>query len=312
VSVSNLRSDPQFLELLIRVGSDFTLTQGFGGNASYKSNGKMLVKSSGMRLGDVDSANYFYEVEVSNGEYKELGFSQIGKPSIEVFLHAMLPQRYVVHLHSAKGVAVSMLMVNNGVLQEQLKKLQVSMVPYQKPGIELKKAIKNIYSHSPSDGFLLKNHGTLFGADSVDQLSKRIHEFEEAASEMVGEGLNLSLSPAHLDMDLDFEAASHFLWHAQTNWRISPDHVVFLGSSAPKELIQVLTKPCSIRQVLKAVFPTRQEIGPHQEQLLWFMNVVQYLPLQPLSTLTEDDAKDLINWDAEKHRLRLAENQNFN
>jgi ribulose-5-phosphate 4-epimerase/fuculose-1-phosphate aldolase len=308
--LNTLQPDSEFIDLLSNLGKDFSLAQGLGGNCSVKSNGQMLVKASGKRLADAELPGYFYDVEQSNGEYRETGKVQDGKPSIEVFLHALLPQKYVLHLHSTKGVAISMLATNSEGIRDEILDLGITMIDYARPGIALKEAIKpnitNLTDKAPATTFLMQNHGTLFGASSVDELQECVVQFEKWATSVIGPGLKLALTPNNLAAVLDEAAIDHIQWHARNNWRISPDHVVFLGVSAPKGLIENLMAPSTVLDFIREVLPEVGRIGPREEQLLWFVNVVQFLPKVHFPTLTESEANDLISWESEKHRVEAA------
>jgi len=305
--LSRLEADPEFVEFLMEVGSDFSLTQGLGGNSSIKREGSMLVKASGKRLMDASLPNHFYEVGVSEGEHFEVKSDQAGKPSIEVFLHAMLPHKYVVHLHSTKGVALSMLSARDESLRSELEDRGVSVIEYHTPGINLKEAIQGKLESdvltSQTTTFLLQNHGTLFGANSVVRIREELSRFENDASLKLGTKSIKSIEPDNLDIVLDQKEVSHIKWHAQNNWRISPDHVVFLGISAPLGLVQELSGPTTGHNILQRLFPDLKRIGPREEQLLWFLNVVQLLPQSRLPTLDKSEARTLISWEAEQHRL---------
>ncbi len=308
-----LESDQEFLDFLIEVGSDFSLTQGLGGNSSVKSKGLMLVKASGKRLGQSYLTDYFYEVGVSEGEHYELKSLQSGKPSIEVFLHALLPHKYVVHLHSTQGVALSMLAARDENLRTALEGQGVSIIEYRRPGVELKEAIKRKLQpaglNSESSTFLLQNHGTLFGANSVTEIRQAVYQFENYASLRLGNGTIRSINPDNLQTVFDEREASQIKWHAENNWRLSPDHVVFLGVSSPPTLLQVLSGATSAHNILESVFPNLKNIGPKEEQLMWFLNVVQYLPKSRLLTLGEEESRALISWEAEKHRVKSADKE---
>lgn len=270
----------------------------------------MLVKASGKRLADAESPGYFYEVEQANGEYGETGKAQDGKPSIEVFLHALLPHKYVLHLHSTKGVAIGMLATKSKGIRDGILDLGISMIDYARPGIALKEVIKAKITiptdEAPANTFLMQNHGTLFGASSVNELQKRVVQFEKWATSVIGPGIKLALTPNDLTAVLDEAAIDHIQWHARNNWRISPDHVVFLGARAPKGLIENLMAPSTVLDFIREVLPEVGRIGPREEQLLWFVNVVQFLPKVHFPTLTESEANDLISWDSEKHRVEAA------
>jgi ribulose-5-phosphate 4-epimerase/fuculose-1-phosphate aldolase len=307
--MSKMSPDSEFKNFLKQIGSDFMLTQGLGGNSSIKSRDLMFVKASGKRLGDVECSGYFYEVGISNGEYHEIKSPQDGKPSIEVFLHALLPFKYVVHLHSTKGVALSMLAAKDSGVRSNLITQGVSLVEYRKPGIDLKEAVRaklvGRSEEAPFILFLLQNHGTLFGANSVRELRESVLSFERNAEVLLGNRLELKLTPDSLPEILDADFSEHVAWHARNNWRISPDHVVFLGANPPKAMT-ILSSPVTVLEILKKVFPQMKRIGTREEQLLWFINVVQFLPKEKFPTISEEDAMDLISWEAEKHRVEAS------
>jgi hypothetical protein len=68
----------------------------------------------------------------------------------------------------------------------------------------------------------------------------------------------------------------------------------------------ILSSPVTVLEILKKVFPQMKRIGPREEQLLWFINVVQFLPKEKFPTISEEDAMDLISWEAEKHRVEAS------
>jgi ribulose-5-phosphate 4-epimerase/fuculose-1-phosphate aldolase len=314
--LSALQPEEEFVDLLVNLGQDFSLVQGLGGNCSVKSNGNMLVKASGKRLADAHSTGYFYEVEISDGEHRETGKTQEGKPSIEVFLHALLPHKYVLHLHSTQGVAIAMLAAQNEVIRDEILDLGIIMIDYARPGIALKEVIRSKITVSsdevPATTFLMQNHGTLFGARSVDELREVVALFEEWATSKIGRGLDLELRPNSLTTFLDKAAIDHIQWHARVNWRITPDHVVFLGATAPQGLLGNLTAPMTVLDFLRTVLSDVEKIGPREEQLLWFVNVIQFLPKKHFTTLSEDEADVLTSWDAERHRVKAAAKEKEN
>jgi len=302
--------DSEFIDFLTKLGLDFFLVQGLGGNSSVKSDGEMLVKASGKRLAEANLPGYYYKVAISNGDYVDTAKAQDGKPSIEVFLHALLPQKYVLHLHSTKGVALAMLAARSAGLRHEILNHGITMIDYARPGIALKEAIKSTTSLTKegvkATAFLMQNHGTLFGANSVNELREAVTEFEEWASSIIGPGLGLALSPNNLTDVLDEVVLEHIQWHARNNWRISPDHVVFLGASAPKAILENLPAPSTVLEFVRNVLSNVTRIGPREEQLLWFVNVVQFLPKARFPALTESEANDLISWDSERHRVEAA------
>ena len=305
-----LSPDSEFIDFLTMVGSDFSLTQGLGGNGSVKSGDVMLIKASGKKLGEASLANHFFKVGISNGQYEEIMPNQVGRPSIEVFLHAMLPHKYVVHLHSSKAVALSMLLPSCPNLRDEVQSQGLVVIPYTKPGLELREAIKAQMPESIDCSsvltIVLQNHGSLFAANSVRELSDAVRRFETEATLHLGGGLGLAINPDNLDLNLDARELGHIQWHATRNWRIAPDHVVFLGAEAPKALLGVAKAPTKVRDLLRMINPSMELVGTREEQLLWFIDVVQHLPKVRLETISKNDAIELMSWESEKSRIASA------
>jgi ribulose-5-phosphate 4-epimerase/fuculose-1-phosphate aldolase len=293
----------EFKILLDRVGKDFSLTQGLGGNSSYKADGEMQIKASGMRLHDVDNPNYFYRVGINDFDYFELPGSQAGKPSIEVFMHALLPQTFVLHLHSSAGVALSMAAGNNPQLSARLKQSGVALIPYCRPGEALKQAIFDALGSGEYSAFLLQNHGVLYFADSVAELEKSISRFEGLWTELLEPFGSYALAPTDLSKELSDSESERLLWQAANNWRVSPDHCVFLGETAQDWLDQLARR--EVRAILGMSNGDANLTVP-QEQLLWFINVALSCPMEILPTLSLLESQELRGWEAEKRRVSLA------
>ena len=293
----------EFKILLDRVGKDFSLTQGLGGNSSYKADGEMLIKASGMRLHDVKNPNYFYRVGVRDSDYFELPGRQTGKPSIEVFMHALLPRTFVLHLHSSAGVALSMAAGNNPQLRLRLEESGIALIPYCRPGEELKRAIFEALGNAEPAAFLLQNHGVLYFADSVDDLEHSISQFEALWTGLLEPFGSYALSPVDLNKTLSDSETERLLWQTANNWRVSPDHCVFLGETGQEWLEQLGMH--EVRAIL-GLSDAEESLTVPQEQLLWFINVALSCPTEILPTLSLQEAQELRGWEAEKLRVSLA------
>jgi ribulose-5-phosphate 4-epimerase/fuculose-1-phosphate aldolase len=266
----------------------------------------MLVKASGKRLRDVSAPDYFYEVGIEKGNYVEVSPNQTGKPSIEVFLHALLPQKYVIHLHSTLGVAVSLCAAVDDRFSAKIAEQGISIVGYKRPGIELKESIDKLSKQNGSNAFLLQNHGVVFGSDSIEGLFSQVSEFETLAEDLLGTNRNALISPKHLGQEVSNDYADHILWQMATNWRISPDHVVFLGDLPPRMIAERLQSETSLAGLLEALREDPKSLSPRGEQFLWYLNVVSLLPRLELPTLSQEEAQALMSWEAEKHRVQQS------
>lgn len=293
----------EFRELLAKVGSNFALTQGVGGNSSYKDGSYMCIKASGMRLKDVDNPAYFFKVGIADGEYFDLGLPQPGKPSIEVFMHALFSHKFVLHLHSSMGVALSMLAAAKPEILAALDKQNIGLLPYTRPGEALKQSIKTALIERNYSAFLLQNHGVLYFANSSQELAESIEFFEGLWEELLNPYGESLLTPMSDEVQLSQEQSDRLQWHARNNWRISPDHCVFLGAKSTDWLGQLAMKNAAEIMGLDSPNAAPNVI---QEQLLWFVNVVTNLPAIELPTLSMTEAESLRSWEAEKHRVRQA------
>lgn len=300
----------EFKAFIQKVGSDFSLTQGVGGNCSVKSDGHMVVKASGRRLADIGLVDYFYEVEVTDGQFDDSIPGQNGKPSIEVFLHALLPRKHVLHLHSARAVALSMISATSKETATQIIQQGIRLLPYARPGVGLKESISTGLDFEDSSTFLLTNHGTLFQSESVEELSDLVTSFESFASKQLKSAMSFGLDETSMKTELSGNEVEHLRWQAEHNWRISPDHVVFLGTHAPHGFTERLLEGVAIGDLLDSAPSSQGIIGPAREQLLWFINVALSLPQKTLASLSVREAEFLQSWEAEKHRMKLSGGSN--
>ncbi len=105
-------------------------------------------------------------------------------PSIETFLHAFLPFKFVDHTHS--DAIMNVTNRTNGL--EFCKKIfgnKVSIVPYVMPGFDLAKKINEIYLKKPNiNCLILLNHGIFTFANDAKQsynlMIKYVSEAEKA------------------------------------------------------------------------------------------------------------------------------------
>ncbi|MBA7674760.1 hypothetical protein ES703_82983 [subsurface metagenome] len=103
------------------------------------------------------------------------------RPSVESLLHAVLPQKYIVHTHPTmvNGLTCSK---NGCQMAEQLFHTRCMWVPSVNPGYILAKLIKiQLADHekkhkSLPDIILLENHGMFVGAETTREI-KAIHDF---------------------------------------------------------------------------------------------------------------------------------------
>lgn len=295
-----------FAELIQAVGSDFSLTQGLGGNCSVKSGTRLFVKASGKRLAKIRDENFFHEVRLTEAGFIDDLPAQPGKPSIEVYLHALLPQKYVLHLHSTAAIAHS-LSTGYGIPgSAYFLNFEIQKLPYLRPGQELMEGVRSL--NLPLDGVsvILQNHGIVLAANSTEQLRQRLENLESFVRTKVGVAASMLCPQDPLGIISD-ELRGKALWHAEHNWKVTPDHVVFLGSKPNAQTLDLLQNAKITRDLLRvSSLNGEHEFTVIGEQLLWFVNLCSFLPMEKLSVLHDLEAQFLTAWESEKLRVSIA------
>jgi len=165
-----------------------------GGNTSVKTrikdiDGKnyevLCVKGSGWDMADIEpeglpavklepllamkKKKYLSDADMVSFQKRNLINIKSPNPSVETFLHAFLPFKYVDHTHSD---AILNLTNRPGGLNfcKKIFDNKVSIVPYVMPGFMLAKKINEIYTKNPNiNCLILMNHGIFtFGDDAKE------------------------------------------------------------------------------------------------------------------------------------------------
>ncbi len=148
------------LEYCTLIGADPMLVQGAGGNVSWKDGDTLWVKASGTWLADARTKEIFVPVDFSDlkAMVKAGNFTAMPKlktdsqlrPSIETLLHALMPQRVVVHVHAIEAL-VHLVRYNpwHEISQKLKTDFNWEIVSYQKPGADLARAVKLAIEESP-------------------------------------------------------------------------------------------------------------------------------------------------------------------
>jgi ribulose-5-phosphate 4-epimerase/fuculose-1-phosphate aldolase len=195
-------------DLSLRVGQDLLLTQASGGNTSIKlDDQRFLVKASGLRLGEVTPqrgwvlADYrqirkgipgldrHTGVEAKSIAYQTLLSSSTitrgSKISLEAGLHALLPHRWVAHVHSIAGQLLGLMP------QEEARQwasrvwgeeIRLCWIPPAVPGHDLcARVARSIALGSPGQTenlWILQNHGIAWGGETDEEIFWAVDAFE--------------------------------------------------------------------------------------------------------------------------------------
>jgi len=328
-------------EFCAEIGRDPLLVQGAGGNVSWKTHDTLWIKASGTWLSDALNQDIFVPVDllhlqnaIDQQDYSavpKVGESVKLRPSIETMLHALMPNKVVVHLHAVEILAHLVCEDAVDVLQRQLpKQINWAIVPYYKPGAQLARAVHQSVSTCPdADVIFLQNHGVVFGGSTLTEIQQLMRDVLNALNvswryepymftSKTSEVMNLHAYGYQLSTIEHFHSLacdSQLLAVIQRAWAMYPDHVVFLGPIAVVTSIQdvskyhelLTTQPPPYLFVLEhGTFVHHTASKAHHEQLQCYFDIILRLePHRKIVTLTQSQIEELLNWDAEKYRQQM-------
>ncbi len=323
-------------ELCAKLGFNPLLSQGAGGNYSWKSEDSLFIKASGMWLSDAQIKNifvelnriqYLAELKKNNFDIDLMNYSQYGlKPSIETSMHALLAQKYVIHLHPVK--VLSVLIQNNwqSLIQEKFKNTLIAfnLVGYHKPGKDLAEAIDIANNQNPNVNlFFLKNHGIIIAENDFESFKNLLSKtltlfFDEGPANQDSYTSELEISDIPNYLNFKHPAISKLISEdifqktLEQNWRLYPDHLVFMGmhpifvskfnlaDSEKKDFPVIFFDPS------KGCYIHENHTKAQLAQLKCYFDVLLSVnDYSSIDSLTESDSLELLNWDAEKYRLLL-------
>ncbi len=180
-SIGTHRSDVRSLLCFsARIGRDPLLVQASSGNTSLKLNQTLWIKASGKWLAKADQEDILLPVSLSEcleclKEGRPLPTCDRSLradcllPSIETLMHAVLPHRFVVHVHSVDTLAWAVRSDAPARLAERLSGLRWKWIPYVPSGLPLAREVQIVSSTHPyPDVFILGNHGLVACGESCD------------------------------------------------------------------------------------------------------------------------------------------------
>lgn len=324
-----------------RIGGDRTLIQGAGGNTSLKQAGRLFVKASGTWLSEAGERNLFLplpldrlaaEIERTRSTGEELSAEALSdardaRPSIETVIHGLLPKAVVVHVHSVNTIAHAARSDGAAIVADKLAGLDWTWIAYARPGRRLARLIEDA---PKADVYILANHGLIVQADTVEaagallaEVERRLHVAPRPAGRPDWELLRGTARATGMvvpdDPDVHAAALDPALPVAGSG-ALYPDHVVYLGaspllSSRPDDTVGWLEE--HRRQANRLpdyllVPGAGVLLGPGANRCVAPMLDCLGMVLSRLDApertvfLSAGDEGDLIHWDQEKHRMRLA------
>jgi rhamnose utilization protein RhaD (predicted bifunctional aldolase and dehydrogenase) len=342
--MSTALGDPEFarfVALSARLGGEPLLVQAAGGNTSLKCDGTLWIKASGKLLRRAEVEDTFVPLDLAGvraGIKQDepdptagnvLGGSNL-RPSIEATLHALLPHRLVLHLHSVNALAWEVRSDGQALVAERLSGLPWTWVEYRRPGLPLTRAVRAAAADGV-DVFALASHGIVVGAPDCASGEALLREVERRlaspprapsgadavrlAAFAAATGYRSTADPTIQALATDPSCLAH-----ARSGALYPDHVVFLGAEAC-----VVDNPDSARETM-AAYCRRQKgqpayviaagagvliepgAAPAVEEMLHCQAelLLRLPPGAPLRFLSTEEVDELLNWDAEKFRRALG------
>lgn len=331
---------PALAALSAQIGADPLLIQAAGGNTSIKADGVLWIKASGMLLADAQLRNVFVPADLAAmrtamaaGEERadrpaEFALAGDLRPSIETSLHAVFPQRVVVHVHCVNTIAHAIRRDAPSVLAERLGGFDWAIVPYARPGAELARRVSDARGPA-TDVIVLANHGLIVAAGTVEAagalLSRVVASLRTPAEGAAPDMDALSAladgdyAPAAADHPLHGAATAPHRLAAATGGSLYPDHVIFCGPSSVALAPHEAPAKAAARRADRGLAPPPYLLVPGKGALLrrdasagalalarCLGDVLARLPAGvPLHSLSPDQEAALLNWDAEKYRQSL-------
>ena len=309
---------------------------------SWKTAETLWIKASGCWLADAARKDIFVPVDrhqlsaaIADRSYNvnpQVKIESPLRPSIETLLHAVMPHKFVIHLHPVDILAHLIRCNCEDTLRTALDGVfEWGIVNYHKPGPELANAAHLELEKKPETNLLfLKNHGVILGAEKLETIENilqilsqrlkiepgRVNRPERKNSDtklpnLGGTAYRMCSNPELNALTSDQDLYERLI----DNWAICPDHVVFLGAEPV-----CIRNPQNLQHTLKAhdspppfvfvknmgVLQNRKTTPAQIAQLTFYLDVMtRQIHGEKLAILKQTQISELLNWDAEKYRISI-------
>ncbi|MEI9417949.1 class II aldolase/adducin family protein [Mesorhizobium sp. Cs1321R2N1] len=321
------------------IGLNPHMTQAAGGNTSLKAGDTLWIKASGTWLKDALSDDIMVPVAMAPllkaveqrdpvaDKPQAFAIEDLNprglRPSIETTVHALMPQRVVLHVHCVDTISLAVQADGEAEVARRLGDIKWAWVPYFRPGLPLARGIAEKLRPGV-DVLILGNHGLVVAAETVAAAEALLHRVRSllarqprttAAPDIAaltalagdyrlpadGEAHAVALDAESLDMA---EAGSLY-----------PDHVIFLGQGSvvaePGEdvagvIARVGAAPVAILFPRAGVLMRGDASAGADAMQRCLADVTARVDAKArLNYLTAAENDELVNWDAEQYRQKL-------
>jgi ribulose-5-phosphate 4-epimerase/fuculose-1-phosphate aldolase len=197
-STKNKSEIQRLREFSACLGNDPLLVQGSNGNTSIKIDGMLWIKASGKWLADAMAEDMFVSTEIAHARQSVRNVLQDArsgeliadsvhlnkptgrlKPSVETPMHAVIPHRVVVHVHSINAIAWAIRVDGEKQLIVRLRGLHWKWIPYAPSGVALARDVGHAFAADPEINVLvLGNHGLVICGNDCSSVEDLLCEVE--------------------------------------------------------------------------------------------------------------------------------------
>jgi rhamnose utilization protein RhaD (predicted bifunctional aldolase and dehydrogenase) len=328
-------------ELAAHLGCNRLLVQASSGNVSTKIDDILWIKASGKWMVHAEADDFLVAVRLARANrylredrtIPEATARSAGgvRASIETAMHAVLPQRVVVHVHSVNTIAWAVREDGPQQLSRLLHGLRWQWIPYLRSGNALAKKIGDVVSRCPqTDVLVLGNHGLVVCGEDCGSAEQLLADVEKRLAVEPRSAPDSNL--ARLGQSLPGPNWFIAPWagiHALATDRISrrilsggvlyPCQAIFLPDTIPLSAASFSSDPSALdREYGLRTFQLLEDHGvlcsthmspAEQQQFLGLANVVQRIDAAaPIRYLTTSEVDGVLHGEAESYRLAANTN----
>lgn len=318
------------------LGSSLDLVQAGGGNISIKDKDKLIIKSSGCILSEIEEDYGLSVVDLKkaqnlNENLENISEEDFGKelekvnvsikykrPSIETPFHSLIEEKVVIHIHPIPVLAMLSQENTDDILKENFE--NYSLIPYATPGKKLALEFKkNLDSNSKI--IFMQNHGLVIAEENVEKALELLDIVITKACDITG--YNISTFPQDIveylhnkhNLPISVYASKDqelvTLFSKNSYHPLCPDDVVYISHEVLQlndldeitKYIKIFkTYPRVIFKDDKFYFLAKNIIKARQIYEQFFSAVKAKGLLNKNIYITKEEQNFLLNWEAEKYR----------
>ncbi|TGQ67432.1 class II aldolase [Mesorhizobium sp. M00.F.Ca.ET.186.01.1.1] len=332
---------PALRSLSAAIGQDPHLTQAAGGNTSLKAGDTLWIKASGTWLKDALTGDIMVPVAMAPlleaverrdpaaDKPQAFAIDELNprglRPSIETTVHALMPQRVVLHVHCVDTIALAVQADCKTEAARRLSGIEWAYVPYFRPGLPLARGIAE-QLRPDVDVLVLGNHGLVVAADTVAGAERLLHRVRSllarpARATAAPDIAALTALGGDSGYSLPTDIEAHAVALDAESCRMAqagsfyPDHVIFLGrgsavarpgEDAADVARRLGTAPMAILfPGIGVLMRGDTGAGAHAMQRCLADVTARVDIAATLNYLTAAENDELVNWDAEQYRQKL-------